>query len=133
MLKRTFQHPVMCKNSSGAFQGRLAVVQAQEPAKALSAYDRSRLVEIGRRQDELAAQALMVSLLVMYRNSIALVFTWVSTMERQSPPTRFRKAIGWASCIGGRDEPEVTQGVEETGKSHPFDTSARVRQGAPPQ
>ena len=36
------------------------MVEAQEPAEALPAYDRSRPVEVGGRQDELAAQDLMV-------------------------------------------------------------------------
>lgn len=42
-------------------------MEAQEPAYALPAYDRSRLVVAGGRQDELAARALMVSLLVVVR------------------------------------------------------------------
>jgi hypothetical protein len=45
-----------------AVSGRLAIVEANEPAQAFPAYDRPGPVEVGGRQDELAAQALMVVL-----------------------------------------------------------------------
>jgi hypothetical protein len=47
------------------------VVEAEKSAEALAADDRSRLVEVGGRQDELADQALMVSLLVVMRDVLA--------------------------------------------------------------
>ena len=47
--------------------GRLAIVEAQESAQALPAYDRSGPVEVGGRHDELAVQTLMVSLFVRVR------------------------------------------------------------------
>ena len=47
------------------------MVKAEKSADALPAYDRPRLVEFGRRQDELAGQALMVSLLVIVSQVLA--------------------------------------------------------------
>ena len=51
--------------------GRFLVVEAEKSAEALPADDRSRLVEVGGRQDELAGQPLMVSLLVVMRDVLA--------------------------------------------------------------
>jgi hypothetical protein len=51
--------------------GRLAVIEAQKSTETLPAYDRSGPVEVGRRQDELAGQSLMVSLLVVVREVLA--------------------------------------------------------------
>jgi len=51
--------------------GRLAIVEAQESAEALPAYDRSGPVEVGGRHDELAGQALMVSVLVVLDEVLA--------------------------------------------------------------
>jgi hypothetical protein len=51
--------------------GRFPVVEAEEPAEAFPAYDRSGPVEVGGRHDELAAQALMVSLLVIVDKVLA--------------------------------------------------------------
>jgi hypothetical protein len=45
--------------------GRRPVVEAKESSQAFPAYDRSGPVEVGGRQDELAVQALMVSLLMI--------------------------------------------------------------------
>jgi hypothetical protein len=51
--------------------GRLAIVDAQEPTEAFPAYDRSGPVEVGRWQDEVAAQALMVSLFLVVDEILA--------------------------------------------------------------
>jgi hypothetical protein len=53
---------------------------------------------------------------VMYGNSIDVVFTLDFGEGRQSPPTRFQKAIDWASWVDGRSEHAVTQGVEQRGQ-----------------
>jgi hypothetical protein len=55
----------MYKNSIGVFQSRLGVVEAKQSTKMLPTYDRSGPVEVGRWHDDLAAQALMVSLLMV--------------------------------------------------------------------
>jgi hypothetical protein len=47
------------------------MVEAQESAKAFPAYDRSGPVMVGGRQDELAVQALMVSLLMVVDEVLA--------------------------------------------------------------
>jgi hypothetical protein len=52
----------------------------------------------------------------MYGNSIDVVFTLDFGEGRQSPPTRFQKAIDWANCVDGRGEHAVTQGVEQRGQ-----------------
>ena len=51
--------------------GHLAVVVAEEPTEAFSADDRSGPVEVGARHDELAAQALMVPILVIVLQVLA--------------------------------------------------------------
>jgi hypothetical protein len=51
--------------------GRLAIVEAQEPIKALPAYDRSGPIEVGGRQDEPAVQTLVFSILVVVRQMLA--------------------------------------------------------------
>jgi hypothetical protein len=47
------------------------MVEAEEPAEAFPSYDRSGTVEVGGRHDELAAQTLMVSLLVLVEEVLA--------------------------------------------------------------
>jgi hypothetical protein len=49
----------------------LPVVEAEQSTDALPAYEQSGPVEVGGRQDELAAQALMVSLSVVVSKVIA--------------------------------------------------------------
>jgi hypothetical protein len=64
------------------------VVEAEKSAEAFPAYDRSRLVEIGGRQDELAGQPLIVSLLVVVDEVLADCGAQVALTEkasRQSP------------------------------------------------
>jgi hypothetical protein len=51
--------------------GRFSIVEAQEPAEVLPAYDRSGPVEVGGRRDELAVQALMVSLFMVVSEVLA--------------------------------------------------------------
>ena len=43
------------------------VIEAEQSTEALPAYDQSRAVEVGERQDDLAAQALVVAFLVMWQ------------------------------------------------------------------
>lgn len=47
------------------------MVEAQEPAEALPTYQRSRVVEVGRGHDELAAEALMGALFVVVSQVLA--------------------------------------------------------------
>jgi hypothetical protein len=47
------------------------MIEAQESAQALPAYDRSGSVEVGQGQGELAAQALMVPLFVVVDKVLA--------------------------------------------------------------
>jgi hypothetical protein len=47
------------------------MIEAQQSAQTVPAYDRSGPVEVGGRRDELAAQPLMVALLVVMREVLA--------------------------------------------------------------
>jgi hypothetical protein len=53
-----------CTKLDRGVSGRFPVAEAEKSVEALPADDRSGLVEVGWRQDELAGQRLMVSLLV---------------------------------------------------------------------
>jgi hypothetical protein len=61
---------------------RNAIVDAQGGAKAFPAYDRSGPVVVGWWQDDLAAQALMVSLLVVVHQVLAVCGASMAIAEK---------------------------------------------------
>jgi hypothetical protein len=104
----------MYKNSIAAIQAALRVVEAEQSTEPLPTYDRFGPVVIGGRQDDLAAQGLVVSLLVvvMSENSISLfvqeIRRWRARGYQGIPDRGSAGPVGLA-CVSSI---AVTQGIE---------------------